>query len=312
MAFYTALNEQELLAVLQGYGIAALTACEGASDGIENTTYFLQRDNQQWILTLFEEVSAEELPFFVRLMDWLFARGLPVAHALADNNTKTLHTLSGKPALLFPRLAGQHPRSMTVAQCRAIGDFLSRMHAVSGGYPEQRVNPRGTAWMCAARERLAVGLDTEQLALLDAQIANAKQLRALNLPTGLIHGDLFHDNALYEGDALCGVIDFYNACTDLLAWDLAIVINDWCALPDGGIDSARYHAIVDAYQQQRALTTQEKENWQALLQLAAARFWLSRLLSEKLPARPDVVHAHKPSAEYRARLQFHLANTLPL
>ncbi|MEZ5435143.1 MAG: phosphotransferase [Pseudomonadales bacterium] len=102
---------------------AALTANEGAS-GNQNTTYFLQRDNQQWILTLFEEVSAEELPFTVRLMDWLFARGLPVAHALADNNTKTLHTLSGKPALLFPRLAGQHPRSMTVAQCRAIGDFL--------------------------------------------------------------------------------------------------------------------------------------------------------------------------------------------
>ncbi|MEZ5435142.1 MAG: phosphotransferase [Pseudomonadales bacterium] len=122
---------------------------------------------------------------------------------------------------------------------------------------------RANAWLA--------GLDTEQLALLDAQIANAKQLRALNLPTGLIHGDLFHDNALYEGDALCGVIDFYNACTDLLAWDLAVADpTTGVHCPDGGIDSARYHAIVDAYQQQRALTTQGKENWQALLQLAAA------------------------------------------
>ena len=312
MAFYTALDEQELLALLRGYGISALTSCTGASDGIENTTYFLQNEKQKWILTLFEEISAEELPFFVRLMDWLFAHQLPVAHALADNNKKTLHILSGKPALLFPRLSGQHPRTMTLVQCNAIGDFLGRMHAVSQHYSEQRVNHRGTEWMQVSRERLVTCVDAEQLALLDMQIENAKHLRALNLPTGLIHGDLFHDNALYDGDTLCGVIDFYNACTDMLALDLAIVINDWCALPDGGIETVRYQTIVDAYQQHRALTALEKENWQAILQLAAARFWLSRLLAEKLPARPDVVHAHKPSAEYRARLQFHAAHTLPL
>jgi homoserine kinase type II len=312
MAFYTELNQQELLALLRDYGIDALTACTGASDGIENTTYFLQNEKQKWILTLFEEISAEELPFFVRLMDWLFAHQLPVAHALADNHEKTLHMLSGKPALLFPRLSGQHPRTMTLAQCRAIGDFLGRMHAVSRHYSEQRDNHRGTAWMQVSRERLAACIDAEALALLDAQIANAKQLRALHLPTGLIHGDLFHDNALYDGDTLCGVIDFYNACTDMLALDLAIVINDWCALPDGSIEAVRYHAIVDAYQQHRALTALEKEHWQIILQVAAARFWLSRLLAEKLPARPDVVHAHKPSAEYRARLQFHATNILPL
>ena len=312
MAFYTELDQQELLAMLRDYGIDALTACTGASDGIENTTYFLESDAQKWILTLFEEISADELPFFVRLMDWLYARQLPVAHALADNNAKTLHTLSNKPALLFPRLSGQHPRNMTIEQCRAIGYFLGHMHAVSQNYPEQRDNQRGTAWMQAARQRLSSCVDAEVLELLDAQIRNAEQVRALNLPTGLIHGDLFHDNALYEGDTLCGVIDFYNACTDVLALDLAIVINDWCALPDGSIEATRYHAIIDAYQKQRALTVQEKTHRQAILQLAAARFWLSRLLSEKLPARPDVVHAHKPSAEYRARLQFHAAHALAL
>jgi homoserine kinase type II len=170
--------------------------------------------------------------------------------------------------------------------------------------------------MRAVRERLATAIpqhvDTVHLALLDAQIDNAAHLRALNLPTGLIHGDLFHDNALYEGDTLCGVIDFYNACTDMLVLDLAIVINDWCALPDGSIEPVRYRAIVDAYQVHRALTTLEKEHWQNILQLAASRFWLSRLLAEKLPARPDVVHPHKPSAEYHARLQYHATHTLPL
>lgn len=312
MAFYTQLNQQELLAMLRDYGIDKLTACTGASDGIENTTYFLESDAQKWILTLFEEISADELPFFVRLMDWLYARQLPVAHALADNNAKTLHTLSKKPALLFPRLSGQHPRNMTIEQCRAIGDFLGRMHAVSQHYPEQRANPRGTAWMQTARQRLSSCVDSEVLELLDAQICNAEQVRALALPTGLIHGDLFHDNALYEGDTLRGVIDFYNACTDILALDLAIVINDWCALSDGGIESVRYHAIIDAYQKQRALTAQEKTHWQAILQLASARFWLSRLLSEKLPKQVGVIHTHKPSSEYRVRLQFHATNILQL
>lgn len=306
MAFYTALNEQELQAMLQRYGIDALDTCTGASDGIENTTYFLRRGAQQWILTLFEDLSAAELPFFARLMLWLHEKNLPVACPLLDSDGNTQQTLSNKPALLFPRLAGQHPRTMTLVQCAAIGDFLGRMHAVSAQYPEQRSNPRGTAWMQAAQQRLAHHLNAEDTALLAAQIDNAKILRALPLPTGLVHGDLFHDNALFDGEHLCGVIDFYNACTDLLAWDLAIVINDWCAQADGGVDAERSNAILSAYTAQRALTALEREHWSAILQLAAARFWLSRLLAEKLPARAGVQHAHKPSAEYRARLQWHV------
>ena len=311
MAFYTAIDESELLALLQRYGIGKLSSFVGASDGVENTTYILEADSQQWILTLFEDLSANELPFFARLMIWLHerefhGRELPVACPLADTQGQTLQTLSGKPALLFPRLPGQHPRATTSAHCAVIGDFLGRMHAASVNYPEQRSNPRGTEWMEQSRQRLAGFLNAEDIVLLDEQIANAKTLRILPLPQGLIHGDLFHDNALFENEKLCGVIDFYNACTDMLALDLAIAINDWCALPDGGIDEQRMQNLLATYNAQRPLTALENTHWKTVLQLAATRFWLSRLLAEKLPVRPDVSHPHKPSAEYRARLVYHL------
>jgi homoserine kinase type II len=306
MAFYTALDESELLALLRRYGIGKLSSCSGVSDGIENTTYILDDGSQQWILTLFEDLSVTELPFFARLMTWLHEHELPVAYPLVDAHGQILQTLSGKPALLFPRLSGQHPRNITAAHCVAIGDFLGRMHAASASYPELRDNPRGTQWMEQSGQRLAGLLNAEDTALLASQVANAKRLRALSLPQGLIHGDLFHDNALFVDDKLCGVIDFYNACTDMLALDLAIMINDWCAMPDGGVDETRLQALLAAYNAQRTLTTHERENWQAVLQIAATRFWLSRLLAEKLPARPGVHHPHKPSAEYRARLLHHL------
>lgn len=306
MAFYTALDQSELLALLKRYSIGQLSSCVGVSDGIENTTYILDDGSHQWILTLFEDLSAKELPFFARLMIWLHERDLPVACPLADANGEILQTLSGKPALLFPRLPGQHPRVITSAHCAAIGDFLGRMHAASASYPEQRDNPRGTGWMELSGERLGGLLNAEDAALLAAQVVNAKRLRALSLPQGLIHGDLFHDNALFENENLRGVIDFYNACTDMLALDLAIMINDWCAVADGGLDEQRVQTLLAAYNAHRPLTAQEREHWQVLLQLAATRFWLSRLLAEKLPARPGVNHPHKPSAEYRARLLYHL------
>ena len=306
MAFYTVIDELELQALLERYGIGELSSCVGVSDGIENTTYILTADSQQWILTLFEDLSVTELPFFARLMTWLHEHKLPVACPLIDKNEQALQSLSGKPALLFPRLSGQHPYNITAAHCAVIGDFLGRMHTVSVNYPEQRDNPRGTQWMEKAAGRLGDLLSPEDTALLASQVANAKYLRNLPMPQGLIHGDLFHDNALFAGDDLSGVIDFYNACTDMLTLDLAIVINDWCALPDGSVDAKLTEILLAAYNAQRPLTALEQQHWQAILQLAASRFWLSRLLAEKLPARPDVNHPHKPSSEYHARLLHHL------
>lgn len=310
MAFYTALLDHEFEDLCLRFGLGSLVSCTGASDGIENTTYFLVADSRRFVLTIFEDITIGELPFFVRLMQWLDRCGLPVACPLQDGSGQVLQELSGKPALLFPCLPGQHPAPVTLAQCEAIGSCLGRIHANTRNFPQQRDNPRATAWMQEARLRLAGMVSHEDLLLLDGQIENATALRSLDLPVGIVHGDLFHDNALFVGDVLTGVIDFYNACTDLLLLDLAIVVNDWCAGDDGVINQDLMGALVAAYDAERPLCQIEKTCWQHVLQLAAARFWLSRLLAEKLPAAHGVVHAHKPSVEYRDRLCYHMVHKL--
>ncbi|HQQ63066.1 MAG TPA: homoserine kinase [Pseudomonadales bacterium] len=312
MAFYTALLEHEVEDLCNRFGLGPLASCIGASDGIENSTYFLITDSSKYVLTLFEDISMSELPFFVGLMQWLDSRGLPVACPVRDRNGQVLQMLSGKPALLFPCLPGCHPSPVTLFQCEAIGSCLGKIHAGTYAYPERRDNPRGTGWMLDARLRLAGLMDAADLLLLDGQIENARLLRSQGLPLGVIHGDLFHDNALFVGNELTGVIDFYNACTDLLLLDLAVVVNDWCGKPDGSLNKSLVDAVVAAYEVERPLCLAEKQAWQATLQLAASRFWLSRLLAEKLPASHGVIHAHKPSAEYKSRLMYHLTHKIAI
>ena len=311
MAFYTSLDHDELASLLTRFGINDLSSCHGASDGIENSNYFLQAEQSQWILTLFEDLKPEELPFFIDLMQWLFAQNLPVAHPLQDRDGQTLHSLSGKPALLFPRLPGKHVTAVSDIECAAIGRCLGKLHHKSRHYPTCRDNARGTPWMEQAQQRLFGLMTNEDAVLLAEQIANAHYLRQLDLPRGIIHGDLFRDNALFtqntdSSNQLSGIIDFYNACSDLLLFDLAITVNDWCSTPaDNGLNPALTLSLVNAYTAERPLETDESTHWQAILQLAAARFWVSRLLAEKLPQREGVHHAHKPSEEYRQRLLYH-------
>lgn len=305
MAVYTSLDPRELAGFLAAFGMDGPADCAAASDGIENSTYFLQQGGQAYVLTLFEDLGEGELPFFIRLMGWMRAAGLPVACPLADRQQQCLHRLSDRPALLFPRLAGRHIMAVTPDQAGQVGRCLAAIHQHTATFPEQRENPRGTRWMASVNTRLAGRLSAADSALLQQQLDNAETLRALPLPSGIIHGDLFRDNALFHEGQLTGVIDFYNACTDMWALDLAIVFNDWCYTPAGDVLPAHARALLAGYEAVRPLEPLEREHWQALLQLAATRFWLSRLMDEEFPRHAGVQHAHKPSAEYRARLLQH-------
>ncbi len=295
--------------MLRDYGIHVPFSCQGASDGIENSTYFLRAGEREWVLTLFEALSSQELPFFISLMTELHAHKLPVAYPLADQQGKTLHCLSGKPALLFPRLTGAHVMNVHAAHCAAIGAFLGEMHTRTANYPEARINPHGTQWMQTSQQHLPNLLDDEKN-LLTEQINNAVFVRAQGLPQGIIHGDLFRDNALFVGggEQLAGVIDFYHAGTDVLLLDLAIAINDWCALANGSVDEVLAQTMVSAYCAQRHVTAHEQQHWPTLLQLAAARFWLSRLWVERTKTRQTL----KPSAEYLLRLRYHREHKMPV
>lgn len=304
MAFYTEISAEQLTQALAGWGLPAAESVKGAADGIENSTYFVEAGGQRYVLTIFEQITAEQLPFYSDLLLWLAARELPVACPVVGS-AGAIQIIAGKPALLFPRLRGVHPQQPSAAQIREIGEFLGKMHAHTQAYPQELANPRGQDWYLATAQALQPQVNCELNEFLDLVCDQFADLSAFDLPRGLIHGDLFRDNALFEGDKLSGVIDFFSAGTDLLVLDVAVVANDWCGLPQGGVDRALVSELLAGYQRFRPLTAMEQATWSQALFVAAGRFWLSRLNDELRPSH-GVVHAHKPSSQYLDHLRAHL------
>lgn len=304
MAFYTSVAIDELNGALAYWQLPAADKVTGAADGIENSTYFVEASGKHYVLTIFEQVGFDQLPFYSELMLWLAAQDLPVACPVIGADGP-IFTVAGKPALLFPRIQGAHLKQANIEHVREIGEFLGRMHAKTQAYPQELANPRGLAWYQQTAETLQTQVNCELNEFLDLVCMQFEDLQAFNLPKGLIHGDLFKDNALFFEDRLTGVIDFFSAGTDLLILDVAVVANDWCGLPQGGVDSELTRELLAAYQRHRPLTAMEQATWQQALLVAAGRFWLSRLSDELQPVQ-GVVHAHKPSSQYLAHLQAHL------
>ncbi|MDN3553161.1 homoserine kinase [Halomonas almeriensis] len=280
MAVFTPLSDAQVATFLERFDAGSLVAVEGVPAGTENSTFFVTTDRQELVLTLFEQGEHEELPFFVELLDYLDEHRLPVPGPLHDHEGVALHSLAGKPALLFPRLPGRHPHTPNLAQCRALGEALGHMHRVSQHFPGQRPNPRDLHWLKPMHHKVLAYLSHEdQLMMMDELEAYEGYFAVLpELPQGALHGDLFRDNTLFDGDRLGGMIDFYNGCTGDLLFDLAIVINDWATHEDGRLDAERYAAILGAYQARRPLDLNEQDAWPMMLRMTALRYWLSRLL----------------------------------
>ncbi|SHF77841.1 homoserine kinase [Modicisalibacter ilicicola DSM 19980] len=280
MAVFTPLSDTQVADFLERFDIGRLVALEGVASGTENTTFFVTTDRASLVLTLFEQGEHDELPFFVELLDYLAEHRLPVPGPVHDRQGIALQSLAGKPALLFPRLPGRHPKAPNLAQCRALGDALGRMHSVSQHFTGHRPNPRDLHWLLAAHHRVLVYLSPQDQALMSDEIDLYQGAfdGGDTLPQGAIHGDLFRDNTLFDGDTLGGIIDFYNGCTGDLLFDLAIVVNDWASDADGSLSRERHDALLGAYLKRRPLTESEREHWPLMLRMTAMRYWLSRLL----------------------------------
>lgn len=301
MAVYTRLSEADVSAFLQGFGLPQLLRLHGTDTGIENTNYFADAvDNDgrahALVLTLFERGSDQALPYFVELTSYLAQQGLPVPAPFRDRSGVAIQQLKNKPCLLVPRFGGAHPQTPTVVQCRVIGNALALMHNASAGFSPHREADRGAHWRDTATARVLDKLPQDQQQLLQQQVADWKHnLPALaQLPSGITHGDLFHDNALFEGNRLTGIIDFYNACHDTFLYDLAVLANDWCSNADFSVDPQRLHAVMQGYGEIRGLTADEQHYWPAMLRHAALRFWLSRLESWYFPATGTTVKQKDP------------------
>lgn len=286
MAVYTSISAEELHQLLTDFELGTLVHFEGIEGGIENTNYFvnleLRGQKKSYVLTIFEELSLEEMPFFVELGHWLAERSIPVPYAIRDRNGIALKQLKGKPAVLQPRFYGADvpAAKLRPIHCFQIGEALARFHQAGSDFYLKRQAHRGVFWWRRESEAIAHRLTPEDAALLKQEVAAFDRLRdaELDLPTGVIHGDLFHDNALFKDDKLEAILDMYNAATAYQLYDLAIVANDWCNRPDHSIDAEREAALLEGYAQIRPFTADEAKAWPVLTRTAAMRFWLSRLI----------------------------------
>jgi homoserine kinase type II len=286
------------------------------SSGIENTNYFLSTSSGEWVLTLFERLNAEQLPFYLNLMRHLARHGLPVPEPRADRTGALVHQLAGKPAAVVNRLDGDSLDAPDLHHCAQLGGVLARMHLAVADFALCQPNLRDLPWREEIAPVVRPYLDAAAGDLLDTemafqrQVADAPAYRAL--PRGAVHADLFRDNALFSGlpgrERLSGVFDFYFAGVDTLDYDLAVVINDWCVdLDSGHLVLERAQALLNAYQAERALTGDELRLLPALRRAAALRFWLSRLADWHLPRDASLL-TPKPPLHFERVLRDAIAN----
>jgi homoserine kinase type II len=224
---------------------------------------------------------------------------VPSADPVADNDGNYLRMLKDKPAALVYRLKGGSIRETTVSHCEQIGAAMGKMHSAGLSYNHHQPNPRGPAWCAATAEKLYQKLHDEDLAFLHDEIDFQRANREADIPRGVIHADLFRDNALWDGDTLSGIIDFYYACDDALLYDVAVLVNDWCSNEDASLDQEKVTALLRQYNHYRALQDNEQELWPTMLRAGALRFWLSRLYDKHFPRPGELVHTKNPD-EFKA------------
>ena len=304
MAVYTDVSFDEAAALVARLGIGELTALKPIASGIENTNYFADTTVGRYVLTLFERLTFEQLPFYLELMRHLAARGIPVPGPKADASGAILHTLLGKPAALVDRLRGGHRLAPDAPHCGAVGAMLARMHLAGADFALHQPNLRGLPWWNETVPVVLPFLDDSQRALIEGELAFQQQLAVsaafATLPCGPIHADLFRDNAMFDDidgtDTLTGLFDFYFAGVDSFGFDIAVCLNDWCIdLESGLLAEDRASAFVAAYDSVRALTSNERRLLPALMRGAALRFWISRLWDLHLPRDASLLKPHDPT-----------------
>ena len=308
MAVFTEVSFDAAARLIGRLGIGDLQSLVPCSGGIENTNYFADTGSGRFVLTLFERLSAAELPFYLQLMKHLADRGLPVPGPHADDGGELLFELHGKPAAVVDRLRGGHHLSPDVGDCESVGRVLARLHLGAEGLPMSQPNLRGLPWcrrtVPEVLPHLQPRLATLMLDELAFQSELAESATFAALPRGVIHGDLFRDNVMFEGPTLTGVFDFYFAGVDTLLFDIGVALNDWCIdLASGRLVEERADALVAGYRSLRPLQDAEHELLPALLRAAAFRFWLSRLWDVHLPRDAVVLRAHDPTHFERVLVQ---------
>ncbi len=314
MAVYTQVADDELAAFLGAYDIGALVSYKGIAEGVENSNYFLQTDRGSFILTLYEKrVDPADLPFFLGLMDHLAARDIVCPTPIHARDGEALRTLAGRPAAIISFLQGVSPRRVDIRHCAPLGRALAAMHLAADGFGTVRPNALSLAGWRPLFDRCGPRAHEVQNGLageIEQELEFLEENWPDDLPTGVIHADLFPDNVFFLDDRVSGVIDFYFACNDFFAYDLAICINAWCFEKDGSFNVTKARHILNAYRSVRPFSAAELAAIPVLLRGGALRFLLTRLHDWLHHPEGALVTPHNP-LEYHRKLRFHQGVTRP-
>jgi homoserine kinase type II len=300
MAVFTPVTEEQAALLMSQLGLGELTELRGIEGGIENTNYFATTDLGDYVLTLFERLNHEQLPFYLYLMKHLAEKGIPVPNPAANSDGDILHTLCGKPAAVVNRLLGKSQLTPDAAHCAAVGAMMARMHLAGEDYNRSQPNLRGLAWWNDTVPVVLPYLEEDQARLLQSELAFQNHIAQgaayQALPKGPVHADLFRDNVMFEGEKLTGFFDFYFAGNDTWLFDLSVCMNDWCIdLNSGEHTPERALAMLNAYQEVRPLRSAERQLLPAMLRAGALRFWISRLWDFHLPREASMLKPHDPT-----------------
>ncbi|MGH6737230.1 MAG: homoserine kinase [Methyloceanibacter sp.] len=308
MAVYTDVSDEELEAFIGSYAIGALTSFKGIAEGVENSNYLVHTEAGPFILTLYEKrVRREDLPYFLALMEHLAARGISCPLPVHDRDGRTLKELAGRPAALISFLEGLWVRRPGIAHCAGLGRVLAQFHLAGQDFSMSRANDLSLpGWQAlyrdvsASADEVIAGLKDE----IGRELQHLETHWTTDLPKGVIHADLFPDNVFFLDDKVSGLIDFYFACNDMLAYDVAVCLNAWCFEPDASFNITKARAMLQAYEQERKLTDAELANLPMLARGAALRFLLTRTY-DWLNTDENALVKFKDPNEYLRKLRFH-------
>ena len=310
MAVYTDVSDDDLRAFAALYDIGEVLSCKGIAEGVENSNFLLTTERGNFILTLYEKrVMPRDLPFFIALMEHLARNGVACPTPVPGRDGIALRELCGRPAAIVTFLAGMCPRRILPFHCTALGRALAELHRAGASFRMTRANALAVAgWRrlfesCRTRAAEAQPGLAEELA---AELVLLQTMWPRDLPIGIIHADLFPDNVFFRDHALSGLIDFYFACTDFLAYDLAICLNAWCFEADGSFNVTKARLLLDGYRRERPLAPHELAALPVLARGSALRFLLTRLFDWLHPPAGALVRPKDP-LEYLRKLRFHRA-----
>ena len=321
MAVFTPVSDADARELLTRYDLGELVSLRGITAGIENTNYFLTTTRGEYVLTLFEVLTFEQLPFYIELMHHLAQRGLPVPHPQTALSGERIVALHGKPTSVVTRLSGGYEPAPSARHCGLAGATLAQAHLAAQDFPIRQPNLRGLPWWRETIPKVLPFLNADQIALiqqtLDEQTRFAATSLYKTLPAGPAHCDLFRDNVLFDGTfempKMGGIIDFYFAGCDTWLFDVAVSVNDWCIERNTGVfETDKVNAWLTSYAQVRPFTAEEREAWPTILQGAALRFWVSRLYDYFLPRPAQTLKPHDPRHFERILIERRKPGTLAL